>query len=102
MPPWLQMVYFVIYLPLATLVLAYFAPFQMIILMPFIFGLIMWYGIYELVHWTEHLPSSHALMRFKAFNWLRNHHVIHHSDLKDQVNFGIVEPSMDYLFRTKR
>lgn len=101
MPPWLQLVYFAIYLPAATLLLAYFTPFKLIVILPFMFGLIMWYGTYELVHWTEHLAADHPLMRFKAISWIRRHHVIHHSDLKDKANFGIVEPSMDYLFRTK-
>jgi sterol desaturase/sphingolipid hydroxylase (fatty acid hydroxylase superfamily) len=102
MPPWLQLVYFILYLPLATLILINLTQVKMIIVLPYIFGLIMWYGIYELIHWTEHLPIDHSFMRFKFVNWLRRHHIVHHSELKDKANFGIVEPSMDYLFGTKR
>lgn len=99
MPPWLQLVYFLIYLPLATLILAAIAP--LFLILPFMFGLILWYGLYESVHWIEHLPKDHWAMRFRLFDWLRRHHITHHSELKDQANFGIVEPSMDYLFGTK-
>lgn len=102
MPPWLQLVYFVIYLPLMTLLIAYFAPISMVAILPFMLGLILWYGIYELIHWVEHLHPEHRLMNFSFISWLRRHHVIHHSHLKDEANFGIVEPSMDYLFGTKR
>lgn len=101
MPPWIQMLYFVIYLPIVTLLFAYLAPVKMVVILPFIFGMIMWYGIYELVHWTEHLSVDHPVMRFKFFSWIRRHHLTHHSDLRDHANFGIVEPTMDYLFRTK-
>jgi hypothetical protein len=99
MPPWLQLVYFLIYLPLATLILAAIAP--LFLILPFMLGLILWYGLYESVHWIEHLPKDHWTMKLRMFDWLRRHHITHHSELKDKANFGIVEPSMDYLFRTK-
>lgn len=102
MPPWLQLVYFVIYLPLMTILIAYFAPIKMVAILPFMLGLILWYGIYELIHWVEHLHPEHRLMKLKFISWLRRHHLVHHSELRDEANFGIVEPSMDYLFRTKR
>lgn len=99
MPPWLQLVYFLIYLPVMTMAFAWFAPMK--IILPFMFGLVLWYGTYELVHWLEHLPAEHPVMKLRVVNWLRRHHIVHHSKLKDQANFGIVEPSMDYLFKTK-
>jgi sterol desaturase/sphingolipid hydroxylase (fatty acid hydroxylase superfamily) len=100
MPPWLQMVYFVIYLPIATYVLTLI--FSTELTLHFIFSLILWYGLYETIHWIEHLPSHHLLMRSKVLRKLRSHHLVHHSALKDEANFGIVEPSMDYVFRTKQ
>lgn len=100
MPPWLQIFYFVIYLPL--LVVGLTIVFPVGIVMHFVFALTLWYGIYELVHWVEHLPPTHALMKWPLCNWLRRHHIVHHSKFKDQANFGIVEPSWDYIFKTKR
>lgn len=101
MPPWLQLVYYFVYLPLMVLLIAYLLPFKIGFILPFVFGLILWYGLYETVHWIEHLSQDNTLMKYKIFNWLRLHHIVHHSELKDEVNFGIVEPSMDYIFGTK-
>lgn len=99
MPPWLQLFYYAIYLPLLVLVLLLVFP--EFIVMHFVFGFTLWYGIYELVHWIEHLSPAHILMQNKISQWLRQHHIVHHSKLKDKANFGIVEPSWDYILRTK-
>ncbi len=100
MPPWIQLFYYVVYLPVLTLATGLIFGSEVIV--PFIFGLTLWYGIYELIHWMEHLPPGRGLLRHSLFRWLRNHHVIHHSRLKDEANFGIVEPSWDYVFGTKK
>lgn len=100
MPPWLQLFYFVILIPLGTFLMSHILPLSLIV--PYVFGLILWYGMYETVHWIEHLSADHPIMRVSILNWLRRHHSIHHSELRDEANFGIVEPSMDYLFRTNR
>jgi sterol desaturase/sphingolipid hydroxylase (fatty acid hydroxylase superfamily) len=55
-----------------------------------------------LVHWIEHLPKNHITMKLPYMKWLREHHIVHHSRLKDEANFGIVEPSWDYIFGTKK
>lgn len=99
MPPWIQLFYFLIYLPALTFIVQLFFPIS--ITMHFIFGLTIWYGIYELVHWIEHLPAQSWPMKFSICRALKRHHSTHHSKLKDQANFGIVEPSLDYLFKTK-
>ena len=100
MPPWLQVVYFVVYLPVLTLLLSYVLPLTFI--QHFIFSLTIWYGIYELIHWTEHLPKTHPLMRLSFLIWMRQHHLVHHDpQWMDQKNFGIVEPSQDYLWGSK-
>lgn len=99
MPPWIQIFYFVVYLPGLVLVAELFLPHDLIL--PFAFGLTLWYGIYELVHWIEHLPATHWSMRLPFMKSARQSHAIHHSKLKDVANFGIVEPSWDYIFKTK-
>ena len=99
MPPWLQIFYYAIYLPGLVLLLSAFFP--EVFVMHFAFSLTIWYGIYEFVHWIEHLPLSHPIMQNRLSKWLRRHHIVHHSKLKDQANFGIVEPSWDYILKTK-
>lgn len=99
MPPWLQFFYFTVYLPGLVLLLSLFLPTD--IVMHFVFALTIWYGIYEFTHWIEHLPTTHPLMQNPVSLWLRRHHIVHHSKLKDSANFGIVEPSWDYLMKTK-
>jgi hypothetical protein len=99
MPPWIQLVYFFLYLPLLTFLLNFVFPTDVVA--HFVFSLITWYGVYEFVHWVEHLPATHPLMCLPGAHRLRRHHVLHHSK-KLEVNFGIVEPSLDYLFNTKR
>ncbi len=100
MPPWIQLLYYIVYLPLLTIVAGLI--FGNEVMVPFVLGLTLWYGIYELVHWMEHLPPGKGPLRFSLFCKLREHHVIHHSRLKDEANFGIVEPSWDYVFGTKK
>jgi hypothetical protein len=99
MPPWIQVFYYAVYLPGLILFAELFLPHYLIL--PFAFGLTLWYGIYELVHWIEHLPATHWLMKIPYMKSARQSHAIHHSKLKDVANFGIVEPSWDYIFKTK-
>ncbi len=100
MPPWIQILYYLLYLPALALVAG--LVFGSEVTLPIVFGLTLWYGIYELVHWMEHLPSGTGPLRFRPFQRLRAHHAIHHSSLKDKANFGIVEPSWDYILGTKK
>lgn len=100
MPPAIQLFYYVVYLPGLVFILSCF--FGNVVVMHFVFALTLWYGIYELVHWIEHLSMKHWLMRFSLFRWMQRHHEVHHSKWRDEANFGIVEPSWDYLLGTKR
>ena len=99
LPPWIQVFYYAVYLPGLVLVAELFLPHHLIL--PFVFGLTLWYGIYELVHWIEHLPVSHWSMKLPFMKSARQSHAVHHSKLKDVANFGIVEPSWDYILKTK-
>ncbi|MFP5385806.1 MAG: sterol desaturase family protein [Bacteriovoracia bacterium] len=100
MPPWIQIFYYVVYLPALTFIVG--MVFHDEVVFPFIFGLTFWYGLYELIHWIEHLPPDHVTMKIPFMRALRKHHVGHHSKLSDKVNFGIVEPSWDYILGTRR
>ncbi len=100
MPPWLQATYFMLYLPLVAWLLSLFLP--AVFVPHLVFTLTLWYGLYEVIHWIEHLPNQHALMRLAWARWMKQHHVGHHHPrFKDSKNFGIVEPSQDYLWGTK-
>lgn len=100
MPPWLQLIYFVLYLPLVTWLFSFILPADFV--PHLILTLTLWYGLYEAIHWIEHLPDGHSLMRFKFARFMKRHHIgHHHPKYKDTCNFGIVEPSQDYLWGTK-
>ena len=100
MPPWLQATYFLVYLPLITWLFSFILP---VVFVPhLIFTLTLWYGLYEAIHWIEHLPDSHPLMNYKWSRFMKRHHIgHHHPKYKDVCNFGIVEPSQDYLWGSK-
>lgn len=100
MPPWIQLSYYVIYLPLVAAACAIVFPSAVVLQV--VWALAAWYGLYEAVHWIEHLPDSHRLMSFAWARAMKRHHVVHHHPrLKDSTNFGIVEPSQDFLWGTK-
>lgn len=100
MPPWIQLLYFAVYLPSVVGVCTLALPEPLVIQVAW--GLTLWYGLYEAVHWIEHLPDSHPLLRLSFFRSMKRHHVVHHHPrLKDSRNFGIVEPSQDFLWGTK-
>ncbi len=101
MPPWIQGLYFFVYLPALAVALSFVLPLTFIFHL--LFALTLWYALYEAVHWVEHLSDEHPLSRFKIVQGLQEHHVWHHHpEFRDHCNFGIVEPSHDYLWGTKR
>jgi hypothetical protein len=100
MPPWIQAIYFVVYLPLLAWLLSFILP--AVFVPHFVFTLTLWYGLYELIHWMEHLPDTHLMMGFAWARSMKHHHVgHHHPKFKDCRNFGIVEPTQDYLWGSK-
>ncbi|MFZ4715664.1 MAG: sterol desaturase family protein [Bacteriovoracaceae bacterium] len=102
MPPWLQSIYFFLYLPAIYLLLKPVVSEWALTLV--ISVLVVWYGAYELIHWICHLGKEHIIQRrFAWARWMKEHHRFHHHKIhKDHCNFGIVEPSMDYIFKTKK
>lgn len=62
----------------------------------------VYFILYEIVHYTSHLPEKHRLMRIGYFRRMRKHHLDHHDPrLMEQYNFNIVCPLFDYVFGTK-
>jgi hypothetical protein len=99
MPPWIQLLYYLIYLTGLIWVAGFFLSREFAL--TFSLGLTLWYGIYELVHWIGHLPENHWTMKIPCMEAVRKSHSIHHLKMKRVTNFGIVEPSWDYILGTK-
>ena len=51
-------------------------------------------------HWRWHVPSDTWLQRTSLFKWAKERHRIHHDN--QGVNFNLVLPLADLLFRTYR
>ena len=59
------------------------------------------YLLYELVHFTSHLPESSWIHRIGFFRFMRRHHWLHHHKaLMGRKNFDVTFPLFDILFRT--
>ncbi|MBK25479.1 MAG: hypothetical protein CME70_15900 [Halobacteriovorax sp.] len=57
--------------------------------------------LYEIIHFTSHLPSKHPLLKIPFLRMMRRHHQIHHSPrLMGHYNFCIVFPLVDHLLGT--
>lgn len=67
----------------------------------FLLGVVLYYGIYEVLHALAHLPENH---RWAGSRWVRRltyHHRVHHDlRLMHRYNFNFVIPTFDLLFRT--
>lgn len=68
----------------------------------FVLGVVLYYGIYEVLHTAAHLPESH---RWAGRPWLRrvtHHHRVHHDPhLMRRYNFSFVIPFFDIVFGTR-
>jgi hypothetical protein len=63
----------------------------------------IYFILYEIVHFTSHLPEKHWLLKIGHLKAMRQHHLIHHNPrFMNQCNFNIVFPLSDYIFRTKK
>lgn len=60
-----------------------------------------YYGIYEFIHFSTHLPKTHILARIPFMRGARERHQLHHNTrLMREWNFNIGPPLMDFLFGT--
>lgn len=99
-PPLVVILFCGIFLPVFFLLTWLIFPSDIAFLMTGIASL--YFILYEIVHYTSHLPSSHWLMKVGYFRKMRKHHLDHHDPrLMEKYNFNIVLPLFDYLFRTK-
>jgi hypothetical protein len=54
--------------------------------------------VYEYMHWNMHVPRAHFVERFRWFQFLREHHHLHHRYY--QKNFCVLFPLADWVMGT--
>ena len=61
----------------------------------------IYYLLYELFHFSSHVPASSLLLRVPFLRAMREHHRIHHDPLlMARYNFNVVLPICDWVFGT--
>lgn len=61
-------------------------------------GMGSYYALYEYVHFCMHVPGERAFERTKFFNFINNHHRLHHIHYKKNLN--VVIPIADLCLGT--
>ena len=59
---------------------------------------ILYFVVYEYMHWNMHVPRGHFVERFGWFQFLRRHHKLHHRHY--QTNFCVLFPLADWVLGT--
>ena len=60
--------------------------------------MLVYFVIYEYMHWNMHVPRKQFVERFHWFQFLRSHHKLHHQYY--QVNFCVLFPLADWVMGT--
>lgn len=61
--------------------------------------LLVYYGLYEYLHWCMHVPAQRWFQKMGFFRWLDRHHRLHH--LLPDRNLNVVLPVADLILRTR-
>src|SRR5262249_52339044 len=61
-------------------------------------GLVLYYALYEYLHWCMHIPQNRRLEDTEAFRFLKAHHYLHHRYAFRNLN--VVMPLADWLLGT--
>lgn len=59
---------------------------------------LLYFVVYEYMHWNMHVPRQKFVERFKWFQFLRQHHKLHHRYMLK--NFCVLVPLADYMLGT--
>ena len=59
---------------------------------------LMYYGVYETLHWYMHLPNKRRVEYKDWYKRLNGHHILHHR--YTNKNFNVVLPFADLIFGT--
>lgn len=65
----------------------------------FLAALVLYYGLYEYLHWCMHVPESRWFQSTRLFRWIDRHHRLHH--LQPSRNLNVVLPLADFVLRTR-
>ena len=66
-----------------------------------IIALSLYYGLYESLHWSMHVPrAAKFLSQFRVYRFLDDHHHVHHKYMLSNLN--VILPVPDLLFGTLR
>src|SRR5262245_35007274 len=57
-------------------------------------AIVLYFLVYEYMHWNMHVPRNHFVERFSWFQFLRQHHHLHHRYM--QKNFCVLFPLADW------
>lgn len=63
-----------------------------------VIAVILYFVVYEYMHWNMHVPRNHFVERFGWFHFLRRHHKLHHRYY--QKNFCVLLPLADWCLGT--
>ena len=64
-------------------------------------GTVLAYLLYEICHFTWHLPADHPLFRIRVLDAMRERHRLHHHPKRmNRINFNITWPLTDWLLGT--
>jgi len=61
-------------------------------------ALVLYYFLYEYLHYCMHIPKGRRLENTAWFRWLDSHHHMHHK--RHFSNLNVVLPLADFIFRT--
>jgi hypothetical protein len=65
----------------------------------FLASMVIYYGMYEYLHWCMHVPGTRWFQSTRLFRWIDRHHRIHH--LQPMRNLNVVLPLADFILRTR-
>lgn len=97
MPPKILALYYLIYCPLILVIIYQFVSLNNFFYIAAAF--MLWFGYYEIIHFIEHLPDKHPIMKFSYARFLKRFHKgHHHQQYMHKANFDIAIPSFDFVF----
>lgn len=65
----------------------------------FMAAVMLYYGLYEYLHWCMHVPRARPFQSSRLFRWIDRHHRLHHLD--PTRNLNVVLPIADLVLRTR-
>lgn len=62
-------------------------------------AILCYLGMFDLLHWSFHVPKERVMERWFWVRWLKEHHRLHHQ--YQNRNLNVVFPLADFVFRTR-